>query len=128
MSSELTILAIYGLVVIATILAQVLFARAQVGDAMLFTARDDMPKLTGAAGRMDRAQLNTVVALAMFAPAILLLNAKGGFTGGTLLASQLFLVARVLYVPTYAIGVSLLRTLIWLVGFGATAYLYYMAL
>ena len=124
MASELGILGLYGLWVIVTILVQVLTAQAQVGLEMLVKPRDDIPPLTGVAGRMQRAQLNAVVALALFAPAVLMLDAKGLTSGGTLLAAQAFLVARVLYVPFYAFGWPWVRTLVWLVGFTATAWLY----
>ena len=124
MSTELQILGLYGLVVIITILAQVLTAQAQVGLAMLAKPRDDMPKLLGIAGRMERAQLNSIVAMALFAPAILILAHKGLATSTTLLAAQVFLIARILYVVIYAMGLPWARTVLWLAGFLATAYLY----
>ena len=128
MSSELSILALYGLVVVVVVLVQVLAASGQVGLGALASPRDDVPELTGVAGRLERALKNSIVAMALFAPAILLLNAQNGFTTATLLAAQIFLVARVLYVIVYAAGIPWLRTLIWIAGFFATAYLYLMAL
>ena len=124
MGTELGILGLYGLVVIVTILAQLVAAQAQVGLDMLVKPRDDMPKLTGVAGRLERAQLNSIVAMALFAPAVLILQAKGLATPGTLLTAQVFLIARIAYVPIYAAGVPWVRTLIWVVGFLATAWLY----
>ena len=124
MGNELGILGLYGLVVIVTILVQVITAQAQVGLEMLVKPRDDMPKLTGTAGRMERAQLNSIVAMALFAPAILILAHKGLSTPTTLLCAQAFLIARILYVVVYAMGLPWARTIVWLVGFVATAYLY----
>ncbi len=124
MTTELGILGLYGLVVIITILAQTMAANAQVGMAMLVKPRDDMPKLTGVAGRLDRAQLNSIIALALFAPAVLILNAKGLTTPTTLLIAQAFLIARIIYVVVYAAGLPWIRTIVWLVGFGGTAWLY----
>ena len=124
MGTELGILGLYGLVVIITILIQILAAQAQVGLEVLVQPRDDMPKLTGIAGRLERAQLNSIVAMALFAPAVLILQAKGLTTSGTLLTAQVFLVARIAYVPVYVAGMPWVRTLIWLVGFVATAWLY----
>lgn len=124
MSTELGILGIYGLVTVATILIQVLAALPQVGLMAMFTPRDDFPKLTGVAGRLDRAQLNSVIALAMFAPAVLILAHKGITTPTTLLCAQIFLVARILYVLLYAAGIPVARTLVWTIGFAATAWLY----
>ena len=104
MASELGILGLYGLWVIVTILVQVLTAQAQVGLEMLVKPRDDIPPLTGVAGRMERAQLNSVVALALFAPAVLMLDAKGLTSGGTLLAAQAFLVARLFMCRSMRLG------------------------
>ena len=73
---------------------------------------------------------NSVVALALFAPAVLLLQAQEAFTAATLLAAQIFLIARILFIPIYAFAVPIpfLRTIVWLAGFLATAYLYIAAL
>ena len=87
MSSELNILALYGLLVLVLIVVQVLFAMSQVGLPMLARPRDDMPRLTGVAGRMERCVANSVTAMALFAPAVLILAAREGFGGGTLLAT-----------------------------------------
>ena len=128
MSNELNILGIYGLVVFVTTFAQILSAQAQVGLPSLIRPRDDMPNLTGIAGRFERAQINNTFAMAMFAPAILVLAQKGMFTSHTLLAAQVFLIARILYVPLYAIGLPFARTIVWRIGFLATAWLYYAGL
>jgi len=128
MSSEISILALYGLIVMITILAQVLAASGQVGLSMLAKAREDMPPLIGVAGRLDRAQINSIFALALFAPAVLALHAQGGSNPSTLLAAQIFLFARVLYTLFYAVGTPWLRTGAWIVAFLSTGYLYVMAL
>lgn len=128
MGSELGCLGLYGLVVIITILIQAQAGMMQVGLGTLLKPRDDMPVLTGVAGRLDRAQLNSIVAMALFAPAVLILAHKGISTSSTLFAAQAFLVARVLYVPLYAFGLPGVRTLVWGVGFFATAWLYLVGL
>ncbi len=128
MSSELSILALAGLWTMVTILIQVLAAFGRVGLVALANPRDDLGPLDGVAGRLDRAQLNSVIALALFAPAVLLLAVQGVSTSGTLLAAQLFLLARIVYVAIYAAGIPWLRTGVWMAGFLATAYLYVMAL
>lgn len=128
MSSELSILALYGLLVLVITVLQVLTAASQVGVPMLSRPRDDMPRLTGVAGRMERCLHNSVVAMALFAPAVLILSARDGFGGGTLLAAQVFLLARLGYTLLYPAGIAYARTAIWLLGFIATAYLYIAAL
>ena len=96
----------------------------QVGLPTLLKPRDDMPALTGVAGRLERAQMNSIVAMALFAPAVLILAHKGLSTPDTLLAAQVFLAARVLYVPLYAFGLPGVRTLVWVAGVLATVWLY----
>ena len=68
--------------------------------------------------------------MALFAPAVLLLDAREAFTAGTAVAAQIFLIARVVFVPVYAMAlpVPFLRTIFWMAGFLATLYLYLMAL
>ena len=128
MSSELSILALAGLWTMVTILIQALAALGRVGLVALANPRDDLGPLDGVAGRLDRAQINSVIAIALFAPAVLILAVQGVSTSGTLLAAQLFLIVRIAYVAIYAAGIPWLRTGVWVTGFLATAYLYVMAL
>ncbi|MGB5871055.1 MAG: MAPEG family protein, partial [Albidovulum sp.] len=62
------------------------------------------------------------------APAIVILALKDGFGAGTLTAAQVFLVARVVYVPAYGFGLTGIRTALWIAGFAATVSLYLGAL
>ena len=128
MSNELSILAYSGLIVVVIILIHVLTAAAQVGLGPLVGPRDDGPNLTGGAGRMKRAADNAIYALALFAPAVLILNAQGVSTSGTIMAAQIFLIVRILHPVIYFLGIPWLRTLIWLCGFLATAWLYLQAI
>lgn len=124
MGSELGCLGLYGLLVILTILVQAEAGRLQLGLVALLKPRDDTPALTGVAGRLERAQLNSIVAMALFAPAVLILAHQGISTPTTLIAAQAFLVVRVLYVPLYAFGLPGIRTLVWFAGVLATVWLY----
>lgn len=128
MSSELSILALFGVFSILTIVLQVLMAIPQLGLGYLASARDEQHILTGKAARANRCLTNTVIAMVLFAPAILLLDAKSAFTASTLLAAQIFLVARIVYLPLYILGVPWLRTGVWALGAFATLYLYIAAL
>lgn len=128
MSSELNILAIYGLYTALILLLQVTGATAQLGMGYLLSSRDEHRTLTGITGRLDRALTNSITAMALFAPAILLLAQRDAFGAATLTAAQAFLIARVLYVPAYALRLTGIRTLLWLIGFAATVALYLMAL
>ena len=128
MSSELNILALYGLWTALVLLAQVTGAMGQMGMGYLLSSRDEHRTLTGITGRLDRALVNSITAMALFAPAVLILKVTDGFGAGTLTAVQAFLVARVLYVPAYGLGLTGIRTALWLVGFAATVVLYIIAL
>lgn len=128
MTSLTSILALYGLVVLITIVVQVVAAGQKLGLSTLAGNRETLPSLTGAAGRLDRAQMNSVVAMALFAPPVLILHMQGVTDGFALLCAQAFLLARILYVIVYAVGVPWIRTAMWTVGFIATFCLYLLAL
>ncbi|PZQ96730.1 MAG: hypothetical protein DI533_14170 [Cereibacter sphaeroides] len=128
MSSELTILALFGLLTIVQMLVHVLTAQSQLGMDYLVTPRDQPRELTGLAGRARRAADNSIVAMTLFAPAILILQAKAAFSPSTLIATQLFLIARLVYAVVYPLGTPWIRTGVWLVGFLATLYLYICAI
>ena len=128
MSSELSILALYGLLTMVQILIHVLTATPPLGIPYLVSPRDEERKLPGVPGRWKRASDNAVIALALFAPAVLLLHAKGGFTASTLLAAQIFLIMRLIYAVLYPLGTPWLRTIVWVVAFLANAWLYFSAL
>lgn len=77
-------------------------------------ARDDVPvPLTGVAGRVDRALHNFLETFAFFAVAVLVVVATQRGTAQTALGAQVYLWARVAYLPVYAAGIPYLRTLIW---------------
>jgi uncharacterized MAPEG superfamily protein len=59
---------------------------------------------------------------------VLILAAREGFGGGTLLATQVFLIARLAYALLYPAGIPWARTAVWALGFFATLYLYVAAL
>ncbi len=128
MYSELSILALYGLLIIVTIVAQVTLALPQFGIDYLNSPRDEGRKLTGVAGRLERAATNMIIGLVFLTPAILILKATDSLTATSLLAAQTVLAARLAYVLLYAAGVPWLRTAVWLVSIAATAYLYLLAL
>ncbi|KAJ02784.1 MAPEG family protein [Sulfitobacter mediterraneus] len=126
--TETTILAAYGLLVLLTILLQVIGSLQTLSMGYLMSARDEPREVGRMTARMNRALNNSITAMALFAPAILLLVVQDKTTPTTLLVAQLFLVARIIYLPVYALGVPAIRTLAWLVGFAATAVLYLLAL
>jgi uncharacterized MAPEG superfamily protein len=85
----------------------------QVGLMKLVGNRDDMPKLTGWVGRAERAHLNMVGNLVLFAALETAVAAMGRSTETTMLGAQLFVWCRVAYAVIYLAGLPWLRTLSW---------------
>ena len=80
--------------------------------------RDQRPERSLVAARLDRAKNNMIEALPLFLGLALLAMVRGvqdHVTG----AATVFLVARTLYVPIYAAGIPVLRSLAWLTAMGA---------
>ena len=123
MTLEMTYLAMYGLALITTILIQVLISASQHGLLTLLGNRENLSSV-GIAERAGKTVQNSVVAMALVAPAVLMLTLANLSTPGTILAIQLFLTARIAYAICFIVGITYLRTAIWIVGFLATAYLY----
>lgn len=127
-TDELSILLIYGLLTALLLLGKVTGMMAQLDMGYLLSSRDEHRTLEGMLGRADRALNNSITALALFAPPILVLALRDSFTGQSLLAAQVFLLARIVYVPAYIFGIRGIRTAVWLVGFLCTILLYFLAL
>ena len=75
-----------------------------------------MPPLSPVAERLKRAQDNLFETLPIFIAAVLIAHVAGRETSHTALGAQIYLGARVLYVPLYAFGVPTLRSLVWIVS------------
>jgi uncharacterized MAPEG superfamily protein len=82
------------------------------------SARDEaMPAPNKYAGRLARAQANLFETLPLFIGAVLIVHVSGVNSSLSLLGAQLYLGARILYVPLYAFGVPFLRGAAFLVCF-----------
>ena len=80
-------------------------------------ARDEPgPKFGTIGARLDRALSNFVQTFAFFAVAVLMANTLGKHTEMSAWGAQLYFAARVVYLPLYALGVPIIRTLIWTAG------------
>jgi uncharacterized MAPEG superfamily protein len=112
--SELLCLELSVVLWLAHVLCQAFTARAEFGDAYLFSPRDENKTPKGLAyGRADRALANYVENLVPFVALDLALIATQ-HTGG--MGATLWIVARILYLPLYLSGVIYLRTAAWAVG------------
>ena len=94
------------------------FARtSQYGMKWNTSARDgQMPALSAGAERLQRAQANLFETLPLFLGAVLIAHLADIHTPMTALGAQIYLGARVLYVPLYAFGVPQIRSLVWIAG------------
>ena len=77
---------------------------------------EEMPPLNPLAGRMLRAQENLYETLPLFIGAVLAAAVAGRFGLLTSLGTQLYFFGRLIYVPLYAIGIPVVRSLVWLVA------------
>ena len=77
-------------------------------------ARDEvLPPLTGVAGRLERALSNYLETFPFFAALVVAAEVAGVHTQLTQWGACLYIGARVLYLPLYALGVPLVRSLVW---------------
>ena len=116
-------LAMYGLMTVVLVLIQVLISASQHGLMPLLGNRENLNS-TGIAERAERTVQNSWVAMALIAPPILMLAITNVSAPGNALAVQIFLTARIVYAVCFIFGVKYVRTLAWITGFLATAYLY----
>ena len=123
MTLEMSHLAMYGLLLVPLILVQVLISGRQHGLLALFGNRENLIS-TGIAERAERAVQNSILAMALIAPSVLMLAHADISSPSTVFAIQVFLAARIVYAACFLIGITYLRTIAWIIGFLATAYLY----
>ena len=91
-------------------------AQMQVGIPRLLGNRDDMPKLTGLAGRAQRGHHNMLESLVLFAALVLVAHIAGKANATAVLGAQLFFWARVAYAIIYLAGIPMVRTGVWAVS------------
>ena len=91
-------------------------AMLQVGLPMLAGNRDNMPVLTGWAGRAQRAHRNMVENLVLFVALLILLAVTGKSNQMTVLGAELFFWGRFAYALVYLAGWPWIRTVTWFVS------------
>lgn len=120
MTTELTMLGWTLVLALAQILIAANLRTSETGLAWNMGARDDpAPPMRPVTARMQRAQANLFETLPLFAAAVLIAHLAGRENALTAWASIAYLGARVLYVPLYAFGVPMLRSLVWGVSVAA---------
>ncbi|HKA76860.1 MAG TPA: MAPEG family protein [Pseudolabrys sp.] len=107
-----------GLLWVPYILDRIM-VRGMIG-AMANPSRNDKAQSPWA-HRLYFAHTNAVENLIIFAPLVLILDAQGHSTEGTVIACAVYFWARLVHVIVYTMGVPVLRTLAFSVGFVAQA-------
>ena len=120
MTPELTVLGLAALLQVGQMVAFSIAGNMQIDAKTAFGPRDTPVHLSGVGGRLQRAINNHFEGLILFAIACLLITLSDQSTAFTAACAWVYLAARVAYVPAYALGLSPWRSLIWMVGFGAT--------
>jgi uncharacterized MAPEG superfamily protein len=120
-SAEITVLGLSVVLLIVQIMLQGAAGQDR-GLKYLAGPRDEQRQSHNVmAGRLDRALRNLLETYPAFI-ALALALAVTGKTGGIGAAGAwLWLVARVLYVPVYAAGIPMIRTLLWFASLVALA-------
>lgn len=116
LSIELKMLIWSAVLCFAQVVIAVLTAQSQVGLVALAGNRANLPPLTGIAHRAQRAHLNMLENLLLFAILVLVAAIGGRSNEMTVLGAQLFFWARLAYAIVFLIGIPWLRTGIWVVG------------
>ena len=124
---EIYYLLLFAILIVVTILTQQLSSMFAFGLKPILGSREDL-KFTGLTGRLERAILNSVISMCLFAPSVLVLAISDISTNQTVIASQIFVFARTIYVVSYGFNIILLRSAGWIVSLLCILTLYYNAL
>lgn len=114
MTTELHVLAWACVLAIVHIWAAIRAKTRQYGSKWNVGARDeDLPPLGALASRLARAQANYLETFPLMAAAVLIVSVAGLESRWTALGALIWLAARIVYLPLYAFGVPVLRTLVY---------------
>jgi uncharacterized MAPEG superfamily protein len=122
MTTELTVLALAGLLQAAQFALFAIPANRELGVGYTSSARDRPPsrQMSLVTGRLQRALNNHFEGLILFTLAVVVVTLGNQSSPVTGYAAWAYLAARVAYIPAYAFGWRPWRSAIWAVGFFAT--------
>jgi len=135
MNAELTALTLAALLQVVQFVLMAVPANIELGLGKTISPRDP-DRLGGSldtfmsakTGRLYRAFINNFEALILFTIASLVITLSGQSTLFTAICAYTFVAARILYVPCYRFGLTPWRSVVWLIGFGATTLMLLAAL
>ena len=128
MPVELKVLGYAALLQFLQFIVMAIPVTLQLGVAYTGSHRDEQLQPAGVPGRLKRALDNHFEGLILFAIAVLVVVLGEASSPLTEKCAWAYLWARILYVPAYASGIFLVRSLIWTVGFVATGAMLIVAL
>lgn len=130
MTPELNALAVAGLIQVTQFVVFSIFANLELGTRYTGGSRDFPPDHAPSkrVGRLQRALNNHFEGLILFTLAVVVVTLSHKANEVTHIAAWSYVVARILYVPAYALGLNPWRSLIWAVGFFATVIMMIVAL
>lgn len=130
MPAELTALTLAALLQVIQYVLMAVPANRELGVRYTASPRDKdrLDQLSPRTGRLFRALDNHFQGLILFGIAVMVITVSDQSTVLTQTCAWVYLAARIAYVPAYALGLAPWRSLIWFVGFGATALMLLAAL
>jgi uncharacterized MAPEG superfamily protein len=118
MTFELAMLAASCVLCLVQITISSHAASVQRGYRWTASSRDaEVPPLTGVAGRLERGLRNFLETFPVFVAAVFLVHVLGRESALSEWGAGLYFSARLVYLPLYAAGVPLLRSIVWNVTF-----------
>lgn len=123
MTTELGILAWGCVLGIVHIFIAVRFKTRQYGTKWNVGARDEeLPPASPVVGRLARAQANFFETFPIAAAGLIIVSVADLTSWWTMFGGWLWLGARILYLPLYAFGVPVVRTLVFIVSIVGIAF------
>lgn len=117
MTIELSLLAWVLVLAVVQVMLPAMWRNRETGLDYNAGPRDEPgPPVGVVTGRLRRAQANLYETLPLFAAAVLIAHVAGREGALTLWGAWLYLGARIVYVPLYAMGVPYLRSAVWCVS------------
>ena len=117
LSTELTMLVLAIILGFVHMLAATQAITSERGLWWNVGPRDNAPPLRSAlAGRLVRAFANFRETFPFFAACVLALGVLGRHNAQTVWGSELYLAGRILYLPLYAAGIPVARTIAWAIA------------
>lgn len=130
MTPEIAALAAALLLQVAQFAHYAVVANREMGTGYTMGPRDAPPErdMSEGTARLRRAFENHFEGLVLFMGAVTVVTLAGQATPVTAALAWIYVAARVLYVPAYALGLRPWRSIVWFIGFLATIFMTLAAL